>query len=67
MKKTNKNRRVMKTVYALLIWVCFMVLCSECDNLTVFVISKAIALLVAIIVGKLFSKTLTEEELNEEV
>ena len=57
----------MRTIYAIIIWICLLVLCSECDNLLVFVLSKLIAGVVILICGRLFTKTLTKQELEEEV
>lgn len=57
----------MRTVYAIVIWICLIVLCAESDNLVAFLLSKVIAAVVMVVVGKLFIKTMTEEELNEEV
>lgn len=57
----------MRTIYGLIIWVCLIVLMSECDNMVAFIMSKAIAAVVMVVVGKLFVKTMSKEELNEEV
>lgn len=52
----------MKTVYAIAIWICLIVLLAECDDLTTFIVVKAIALVLAIIFCKLLDKSLTEED-----
>lgn len=52
----------MKTVYAIAIWVCLIALLAECNDLTTFIIVKAIALALAIIFGKLLDKSLTKED-----
>lgn len=56
----------MRTIYGMIIWACLIVLVAECDNMLAFVLSKIIAGVVIIIVGKLFAKTMSKEELNEE-
>lgn len=57
----------MRTIYGLIIWACLIVLVSECDNMVAFVLSKVIAAVVMYIVGKLFVKTMSKEELDETV
>lgn len=57
----------MRTISTIAIMGALIVLLAECDTITSLVISKSIAGLVIIIFGHLFVKTMTEEELNEEV
>ena len=57
----------MRTIYGLIIWACLIVLLAECDSMLAFILSKAIAVVVMVVVGKLFVKTMSKEELNEEV
>lgn len=57
----------MRIIYGLIMWACLMVLVSECDNLLVFALSKVIAAMIMYIVGKLFVKTMSKEELDETI
>lgn len=57
----------MRTISTIAILGALIVLLAECDTITSFIISKSIAGLVIIIFGHLFTRTMTEEELNEEV
>ena len=65
--KTNKRKRVMRTICTIVIMICLLVLVSECDNLMVFVVSKLIAGGLLVVFGNLFAKVMTDEELNEKV
>lgn len=57
----------MKTFLTIVIALCFLGLVAECDNLALLVISKLICALTIVVCGKLFTKYMTDEELNEEV
>lgn len=57
----------MKMIYSVIIIVALLVLCSECDNLAVYIISKLVAAVVIYVAAKLLEGTMTDEELNEEV
>lgn len=57
----------MRTIYGLIIWACLTVLLAECDSMLTFILSKAIAAVVMVVVGKLFVKTMSKEELDETV
>lgn len=56
----------MRAVYGIIIWVCLIVLMSECDNMLAFVVSKVIAVIMYV-AGKLFVKVMPDDELNEKV
>ena len=57
----------MKTFLTIVIALCFLGLVAECDNLTLFILSKLACALVMVVCGKLFTRYMTEDELNEEV
>lgn len=57
----------MRTISTIAILGALIVLLAECDNITTFIISKSISALILAVFGRLFVKTMTEEELNEEV
>lgn len=57
----------MRTLYAVIIWVCMIVVIAEIDNMVAFVVSKVIAGVLIAVFGKLFVKTMTDEEMNEKV
>ena len=54
----------MRTLYAIIVWVCLLVLCAEVESMKVFIISKVIAGVLIVVFGKLCVKTFNEEELN---
>lgn len=56
--------RILLSIVAVL---AVIVLLSECDNLTVFIVSKVIAIALLWIVCKLMGCTMTDDELNERV
>lgn len=58
----------MKYVLSFIVLACLLVLLAECNNLAIFVISKVVASVVLVIVGKILATYfLTSEELNEEI
>lgn len=57
----------MKTIYSIVIWMCLIVLCGECDDITRFIVSKVVAGILLLVFVKLLEKSMTEDEINEEV
>jgi hypothetical protein len=46
---------------------CMLVIVSDCENLATLIISKSVAMAVLVLCGRLFSRYMSEEELNERV
>lgn len=57
----------MKTIYSIVIWMCLIVLCGECDDITRFIVSKVVAGILLLVFVKLLEKSMNEDEINEEV
>lgn len=58
----------MKYVLSFIVLACLLVLLAECNDPTIFVISKVVASVVLVIVGKILTTYLmTSDELNEEI
>ena len=58
----------MKYVLSFIVLACLVCLLAECNNLAIFVISKVVASVVLVIVGKVLTAYfMTSEELNEEI
>lgn len=57
----------MKTIYSIVIWMCLIVLCGECEDTTRFIVSKVIAGILLLVFVKLLEKSMTDDEINEEV
>lgn len=57
----------MRTISTIAIMGALIVLLAECDTIASLIISKSISALILAVFGRLFVKTMTEEELNEEV
>ena len=57
----------MKAIYSIVIWMCLIVLCGECEDTTRFIVSKVIAGILLLVFVRLLSKSMTEDEINEEV
>lgn len=58
----------MKTFLSFIVLACLLVLLAECNDPTIFVISKVVASVVLVIVGKILTTYfMTSEELNEEI
>lgn len=57
----------MKTIYSIVIWMCLIVLCGECDDITRFIVSKVVAGILLLVFVKLLEKSMKEDEINEEV
>jgi hypothetical protein len=57
----------MRTISTIAILGALIVLLAECDTIASFIISKSVSVLILAVFGRLFVKTMTEEELNEEV
>lgn len=58
----------MKYVLSFIVLACLLVLLAECNDLAIFVISKVVASVVLVIVGKVLTTYfMTSEELNEEI
>lgn len=57
----------MRTFYSVILVICLIVLVADCENLLALVVTKAVALVLAYVVGKMFVRTLTKDELNEKV
>lgn len=58
----------MRTFFAFIVLACLLVLLAECNDPTIFVISKVVASVVLVIVGKVLTAYfMTSEELNEEI
>lgn len=57
----------MKTLSAIMIWACLIVLLAECQNLAVLIVSKSIAGVLIFFFAKMLQKHMSEDELNEEV
>lgn len=57
----------MKTIYSIVIWMCLIVLCGECEDTTRFIVGKVIAGILLLVFVRLLSKSMTDDEINEEV
>lgn len=58
----------MRTFLSFIVLACLLVLLAECNDLAIFVISKVVASVVLVILGKILTTYfLTSEELNEEI
>lgn len=58
----------MKYVLSFIVLACLLVLLAECNNLAIFVISKVVASVILVIVGKVLTAYfMTSEEMNEEI
>lgn len=57
----------MKAFFTIVICICFVGLVADCDNLVVLVVSKLACALVMVICGKLLTRYMSDEELNEQV
>lgn len=57
----------MKAFLTIVICICFVGLVADCDNLVVLVVSKLACALVMVICGKLLTRYMSDEELNEQV